>query len=308
MSRMMDRQEQAKEIRTTRAVRATEVFRRYATSRPQSPPKNTGLDPCPGPGGLPGLYEEKKHASTTNIRTQRFDHPIARTALAAGAALAIAVLLAFAGESDIDIGRLVAGASGAPRVVVVHGEIANVGDGAAQNVEITAPSYRLIGNVAAGARVPAPAGDLTIRYEWEENGKVLHTQRIFRVPQTRDEPRGSRIAGEPSVPAAPPGVRASYDPATHMLTVESDRRIEVWSDGFLLRPVARTDRGGEEYRYVPSNTLVLGQSLVQGETVEMEVVFTRPQDYFSIPLYAREPGKPPAYFTVSVAAGAGGNP
>ena len=103
----------------------------------------------------------------------------------------------------------------------------------------------------------------------------------------------------------PRGLAASYDPATHLLSVSAAKPIDVRVDGFLLRPVARADKDGAQYRYAQANILVLGQDLKSGDSVTFEVVFTKPQDHYSIPIYVREPGKSATYLTVSLATQGG---
>jgi hypothetical protein len=154
-----------------------------------------------------------------------------------------------------------------------------------------------------------------VQFEWNEGGQVKRATRSFKVGDASTAGNG-RVAGTTNTTAtvaltgasvdalAPPKITATYDPATHLLTVSAQRPVEVRVDGFLLRPVSRTEKEGGHYRYVQANVLVLGQDIQQGDTVQFEVVFTKPQDFYSIPIYVREPGKPFVYFTVSVTTAA----
>lgn len=233
--------------------------------------------------------------------------PLRVTVIAAAVFLAI-VIAASAAGSEIDLTRFLPGASaadGRPRIVVVEGRLVNQGEGPALNLEVTRPRYRLIGNLNAGAGQPIPGPDFSVQYEWREGDRVHRETRTFKTSQPSAPASTGRTA--PLIPAPidsatlPPGLTATYDHATHLLTVSAARPVEVRVDGFLLRPVSRTDKEGAQYRYAQANILVLGQDLKRGETVTFEVVFTRPQDYYSIPIYVREPDRPPAYLTVSTA-------
>jgi hypothetical protein len=227
--------------------------------------------------------------------------------------------------SDIDLTKLMPGATGdgRPRIVVVDGRLVNQGEGPALNLEITRPRYRLVGTLAAGDGIPNPAGDFAVQYEWRDGDKTQRETRAFKtgndervagtragtVPERNEAAlHTATLAGSTTVPydsgTLPQGLAASYDPATHLLTVTADRSIEVRVDGFLLRPISRTDKDGADYRFAQANILVLGQDLKRGETTVFEVVFTKPQDFYSIPIYVREPGRPAAYLTVTIGTGA----
>lgn len=216
---------------------------------------------------------------------------------------------------EIDLNRLMPGATtsdGRPVIVVENGRLMNSGGAPALNLEVTRPRYRLVGTLAPGQGIEIPAPDFAVQFEWNEGNHVKRATRTFKVGGTSVS-GNARVAGATHAIAAaaqsgafddalvPSGITATYEPATHLLTVVARKPVEVRVDGFLLRPIARTDENGAQYRYVQANVLVLGQDLKQGDTVTFEVVFTKPQDYYSIPIYVREPGKPPAYFTVSVA-------
>lgn len=211
-----------------------------------------------------------------------------------------------------------------PRFVLRAGRVVNDGSAPARNVEIVRPTYRLVGTVAAGDGFDAPTRNFSIRYEWTEArgaeaGRTKTEIRSFNVEPPR-EPAGRQVAGRSTAagravvlepePAAPPGLTAEYDPVRHVLTVEAEKPVEVRVDGFLLRPVSRTEKDGAAYRYTPANVLVLGQDLKEGQRVEFEVVFTKPADFYSIPIYVRpivpaaaRSAEAPAsaYFTVTVA-------
>lgn len=244
-----------------------------------------------------------------------------RTAATVTAAAILVSLVVGAGvvRGEIDLAKL-AGLSHEtllPRIVVTGGKVVNVGDGPAANVEITRPRYKLIGTLEPGAGIEIPAPDFAIQYEWLEDGKTRRATRAFKVGAQDGAPNNSndnRVAGRSDHGTgraaentalstdAPDGLTARYDPATHLLTVSAAQPMEIRVDGFLLRPVSRTAKDGTEYRYVQANILVLGQDLKEGDTVTFEVVFTRPQDFYSIPIYARVPGREPVYFVVSVSA------
>lgn len=248
------------------------------------------------------------------------------TVLASSLLLAI-VISASVVTSEIDLTPLLPGAAplGRPRLVVLNDKLLNQGDAPAQNVEITRPRYRLVGTLSAGEAIPVPSADFAVQYEWNENDKLRLETRSFRTATSAaSDPRSARQtasppsatlhltptrspysqAPDPASGAAAMGLAATYDPATRLLTVTADRLVEVRVDGFLLRPISRTDRDGGEYRFSQANILVLGQDLKRGETTVFEVVFTRPQDFYSIPIYVREPGGPASYFTVTTSVAA----
>lgn len=237
--------------------------------------------------------------------------PLRSTVIAGFAFLAIIFVARFA-TGEIDLTNLVPGSEpqdARPVIVVQDGRLTNTGNAAAHNLEVTKPRYRLIGTLSPNENLDLPANDFTVSFEWNENGKTERATRSFKTGPEEPAANG-RVVGTTqasdaqsgaSVNAiAPQGITATYDPATHLLTVSAEKSVEVHVDGFLLRPIARTDKEGAQYRYVQANVLVLGQDIQQGETVAFEVVFTKPQDFYSIPIYIREPGKPAAYFTVSV--------
>ena len=241
--------------------------------------------------------------------------PIRVTVIAATIFLA-AIITAHVARSEIDLTTLMPGASqnnGRPLIVVQNGKLTNAGDVPAINLEVTKPRYRLIGTLAPNQTIELPADNFSVQFEWIEDGQTKRATRSFQGAGTSGTVGGSeRVAGTThgvaavaqsgasTAEPAPPGIAATYNPATHLLTVPSQKSVEVRVDGFLLRPVSRTDKEGTQYRYVQANVLVLGQDLRQGDTVTFEVVFTKPQDFYSIPIYVHEPGKPAAYFTVSV--------
>jgi hypothetical protein len=245
--------------------------------------------------------------------------PLRVTILASTVFLAIVVTSSVV-TSDIDLTKLMPGATGdgRPRIVVVDGRLVNQGEGPALNLEITRPRYRLVGTLAASDGIPNPSGDFAVQYEWRDGDKTQRETRAFktgndaRVAGRRDEAANhtATLAGSTLAPyntdsgTLPQGFAAGYDPATHLLTVTADRAIEVRVDGFLLRPISRTDKDGADYRFAQANVLVLGQDLKRGETTVFEVVFTKPQDFYSIPIYVREPGRPAAYLTVTTSVGA----
>ncbi len=248
------------------------------------------------------------------------------TVLAASVLLAI-VISSSVVTSEIDLTPLLPGAApiGRPRLIVLNDKLLNQGDAPAENVEITRPRYRLVGTLSAGEAIPVPAADFAVQYEWNENDKVRRESRSFRTAtETAPDRQSARQAASPPsavshlAPMRSPydhgpdldagtaarALTATYDPATHTLTVSADRLVEVRVDGFLLRPISRTDKEGGEYRFAQANILVLGQDLKRGETTVFEVVFTRPQDFYSIPIYVREPGGPASYFTVTTSVAA----
>jgi hypothetical protein len=237
-----------------------------------------------------------------------------RATMLAGFAFIAAVISTHMVAGEIDLTKLLPGAQqtdGRPVIVVRNGRLANTGTGPAMNLEVTSPRYRLLGTLAAGQDMDLPANDFSVRFEWSEGSQVKRATRSFKV----GAPGNTRVAGAvlgvadvaqagaSAAASAPQGMTATYDPVTHLLTIAARKPVEVRVDGFLLRPVARTDKDGAQFRYVQANVLVLGQDLKQGETVTFEVVFTKPQDFYSIPIYIREPGQPAAYFTVSVSTG-----
>lgn len=243
-----------------------------------------------------------------------------RVTVLAGFVLLACVFSARVVNSEIDLTKLMSAAAqdtGQPRIVVQNGRLMNAGDGPARNLEFTKPSYRLIGTLEPGEALAPPANAFSVQFEFTENGQTKRATRSFtlagneRVAGQRE--KETDAPGTSILPATleastsmhtPPGIAAEYDPATHLLTVTAQKAVEVRVDGFLLRPIARTDKDGGQYRYVQANVLVLGQDIRQGDTVQFEVVFTKPQDFYSIPIYVREPGKPASYFTVSVSTGA----
>lgn len=244
------------------------------------------------------------------------DHrPSLRLTVLAGAAFLGILFCAGIVAGEIDLNRLMPGATsaeGRPVVVVQNGRLTNTGAGPALNLEVTRPRYRLIGTLAVGQSIELPGPDFAVQFEWTEGGRTQRATRSFKVGDAATATNG-RVAGAnngvasaaqsgaPTAELAPPGIAATYDPATHLLTVTAQKPVEVRVDGFLLRPISRTEKEGAQFRYVQANVLVLGQDIRQGDTVQFEVVFTQPQNYYSIPIYVREPGKPFVYFTVSVA-------
>lgn len=238
--------------------------------------------------------------------------PLRITVLAAAVFFAI-VIVASAAGSEIDLTKFLPGntaTTGRPQIVVVDGRLTNQGDGPALNLEVTRPRYQLIGTLAASEGTAIPASDFAVQYEWKEGDNTHRESKSFKIGN-------GVVAGHTGVTSPAPnqftpsvatldsgviprGLAACYDPATHLLTITADHPVEVRVDGFLLRPISRTDKDGAQYRYAQANLLVLGQDLKQGDTVTFEVVFTKPQDYYSIPLYVRELGKPATYLTVSV--------
>jgi hypothetical protein len=243
-----------------------------------------------------------------------------RATVIAGFVLIACVLSARVVSGEIDLSRLMPGAApdaGRPRIVLQGGKLLNAGDAPAFNLEFTRPNYRLAGTLAPSEAIDAPSSTFAVQYEYRENNQTKRATRSFtlggaeRVAGQRENE--ATAPGTGIMPATleasasthtPPGIAAEYDPATHLLTVTAQKPVEVRVDGFLLRPIARTDKDGAQYRYVQANVLVLGQDIQQGDTVQFEVVFTKPQDFYSIPIYVREPGKPASYFTVSVSTGA----
>lgn len=236
--------------------------------------------------------------------------PLRTTILASTIFLAVIITTTVV-AGDIDLSKFMPGTemNGRPHIIVIDGRLVNQGDGPAINLEVTRPAYRLVGMLAVGDGFANPANDFAVQYEWREGDKVHRETRAFKTGQERVA--GNRTSADHTALHAvsimaphdsgtlPQGLAASYDPVTHLLTVSADRPIEVRVDGFLLRPVSRTDKEGAEYRYAQANVLILGQDLKRGETTVFEVVFIKPQDFYSIPIYVREPGKPAVYLTVS---------
>lgn len=258
--------------------------------------------------------------SVVTVGKTLFDSPVPlRVTVLAGFAFIAAIISARMVAGEIDLTKLMPGAQqtdGRPIIVVQNGRLTNTGSGPALNLEVTKPRYRLLGTLAAGQNLDLPANDFAVQFEWNEGGRTQRATRSFdlrasalgateRVTGRTDNGQASVAqSGSSTNAAAPEGITATYDPATHLLTIVAQKPVEVRVDGFLLRPVARTDQEGTQFRYVQANVLVLGQDLKQGDTLTFEVVFTKPQDFYSIPIYVREPGKPAAYFTVSVSTGA----
>lgn len=223
--------------------------------------------------------------------------------------------------AEIDLRRLgTTSPEGTERatLVIEAGRVWNRGEAVAENVEILAPRYRLVGTILPGESVEAPAETFRVRYEWPSRSGPRTETKLFERPVRSDTAApasrgGSAPSARPApassspgetLPAVAAGLVAAYDPATHLLTIRAGRTLNVRADGFLLRPVRRTDENGIEYRYLPANVLVLGQNLGRGEAVAFEVVFTRPQDHYALPLYVWEDGGTPSYVEVGVAVGA----
>ncbi len=226
-----------------------------------------------------------------------------RTPLAiAVAVVAVVFALRSSTAAEIDLTRLGERApepSDRATVILDDGRLANVGTAPAENLEIVEPSYRFLGSVGPEEAVAAPVGRFRIRYEWRTRTGIQRESKVFEdgVASTRSPRTQSPTA---TTPPAPEGVTATYDPASHMLTVRSAKPVSVRADGYLLRPVRRGGTEGIEYRYLPAHILVLGQNLQRGEAVTFEVVFTRAQDQYSIPLYIQEDGKEPVYVEVGI--------
>lgn len=312
MARSLDRERlaaasRAALVRSQKAVSAAQVAAELPTEKPisrRNPRKKPPIPPMYGTFSPRLLVPVCGMARDLAFRVCETP-PLRVTVIAAAVFLAI-VIAASAAGSEIDLNRFLPGAStadGQPRIVVVDGRLVNQGAGPALNLEITRPQYRLIGTLAAGGGQPIPAPDFAVQYEWREGDRVHRETRAFKIGQAPVPSRAGVTATVISSPidsaTLPPGLTATYDHATHLLTVSAAQPVEVRVDGFLLRPVSRTDKEGAQYRYAQANILVLGQDLKRGEEVTFEVVFIRPQDYYSIPIYVREPGRPPVYLTVS---------
>lgn len=238
-------------------------------------------------------------------------HRLRYTVLAATGVLAVLVATGIA-RGEIDLSKLLGRQTqtGTPLLTVANGQLTNAGNAEANHVEVTRPRYRLLGTIAPGQSFEIPANDFAIQYEWNENDRTKRETKNFRVAgeehinsgnaRSVQSPSASQTGTDVLEGAVPEGLDAAYDPATHILTVTAPRPMEIRVDGFLLRPVARSEKDGTAYRYVEAGLLVLGQDLKAGSTTTFEVVFTRPQDFYSIPIYVREPGKTPVYLTLSV--------
>lgn len=289
MTRMLDR-----ERKFPRAVSAAEFHPPKSRKNPPASPLKTDFTPhVPQTVWCKAVLFAKSVCGVPSLRA---------TILAGVVFLAVVITATLAG-SEIDLSKFMPGIAATgnrPLIVVVGHKLMNQGDAPALNVEVTRPRYLLVGTINAGEAVDVPANDFAIQYEWNDGDKLQRETKSFKIGETS---RQASIMPPIDSAVMPPGLTASYDPATHLLTVSAERPTEVRVDGFLLRPISRTEKDGADYRYAQANILVIGQDLKRGETTTFEVVFTKPQDFYSIPIYVREPGKPPVYLTVSLSTG-----
>lgn len=251
-------------------------------------------------------WERSADAWWEQISTRLRWNTIGTVVAVVGVVVAVVGVASLVSHAEIDLTRLSPTGeqigSGTPRLILEGGRVSNTGNATARNVEIVRPRYNSIGNVSPGEGFTAPSRNFSVRYEWGSLAQPRTEVKQFNVEEERPA-GGSTSAAKAEIEPTPPvpdGLVATYDPATHLLTVTAGKPIEVRVDGFLLRPISKTSNEGEGYRYTPANILVLGQDLKEGQRVEFEVVFTKPQDYYSIPIYVREAGeKEWTYFTVS---------
>lgn len=236
-----------------------------------------------------------------------------RLSVLAAAIVVAGIVAAGIARGEIDLTKLVPGftaSDGIPRLIVRDRSLTNIGTGPAQNVEILKPTYRLIGTIAAGSSVPVPGDDFAVRWEWTANNKTEDDNRLFHLADPVTTTPGSRSKtevmlesrGDPYLGDVPSGMKATYDPVSHILEITADTCIEVKADGYLLRPTGRSTQLGSEYRFSQTNILVIGQDVDRGQSVRFEVVFVKPQEFYSLPLYVRTEGSAWTYFTVSVSS------